>query len=257
METGTTGETTEEPRSPHARLLALLDQAEADHAAFLESTSEAERMATGTPEHWCIKDHLAHLNFWREVSLERLEAAATGATPPDTSEFQPLNEQTFERERETPWERLTVRADDLFAAVRAQIERLNDEELSDPERYPWRQGQPLSTVISGNFYEHPIEHYVQIALERGETAEAFALQQAMIRTIRELLGVGESYANALYNLACFYARQGEGERAIDPLSEALTLRPALVEWSQRDADLDPLRELPAFQELFVDHPVQG
>lgn len=242
---------TGEPGKPREQLLALLDQARADHEDFVTSISADARDVTGTPDHWSAKDHLAHLNFWRKVSLERLEAAARGITPPDTSDYQPLNEQTFERERDTPWETLAARADDLFTAMRAQITRLSDEELSDPQRYPWRKGEPLSTAISGNFYEHPVEHFVQLALERGETAEAYALQQASIRTIRERLGRGESYANALYNLACFYVRQGEDERALDPLREAITLRPALAEWSRQDPDLESLRTLPAFGEIFT------
>lgn len=249
-----TGEPPHADRTAREQVLALIDQAQSDHEAFLETTNEEDRDATGTPEQWSFKDHLAHLNFWRGVTLERLEAAERGETPPDTSDFQPLNEQTFERERETPWETLVARAQEQFAAARARVAHFSDEEWMDPNRYPWRNGEPLIAVMTGNFYEHPLEHYVQVALERGETAEAFALQQANVRQMRELFGTREPYANALYNLACFYARQGEGERALDPLREALTLRPALAEWSKQDSDLDSLRDLPAFQEIYAGAP---
>ena len=55
---------------------------------------------------------------------------------------------------------------------------------------------------------------------------------------------------AIYNLGCFYARNGEADRAIAAVGEALPLIPSLVEWSKQDTDLDSLRDLPAFQALY-------
>lgn len=240
-------------RTVREQLLALIDQAQADHKEFVAATGEEERTATGEPDAWTAKDHLAHLNAWRAVALERLSAAEGGTPPPDRSNVQAFNDQTFARERNTPWDTLVARAQEQFSAARAQIARFSggDEAWTDLDRYPWREGKSLVTAMTGDFYEHPMEHYIQLALSHGETAEAYALQQASVRQMRELFGGGEAYANALYNLACFYVRQGEGERALDPLREALMQHSPLVEWSKQDRDLDPLRNLPAFQEVYA------
>ena len=59
-----------------------------------------------------------------------------------------------------------------------------------------------------------------------------------------------NHSLALYNLACFYATTGQHDRALSSLPEALQLNPDLIEWSKKDADLDSLRNDPAFGDLY-------
>jgi Cupin domain len=55
----------------------------------------------------------------------------------------------------------------------------------------------------------------------------------------------------LYNLACFEARFGDGERAFERLREAFAASPDDVRgWAARDDDLESLHEDPRWQELF-------
>jgi hypothetical protein len=58
-------------------------------------------------------------------------------------------------------------------------------------------------------------------------------------------------AHAIYNLACLYAVTGRPHRALKLLPEALRLDPWLVEFSKHDADLETLRNDPAFQALYA------
>jgi non-specific serine/threonine protein kinase len=53
----------------------------------------------------------------------------------------------------------------------------------------------------------------------------------------------------LYNVACVYALQGETERAIDCLENALKHGFAHKEWIENDSDLDALREHPRYEAL--------
>lgn len=53
-------------------------------------------------------------------------------------------------------------------------------------------------------------------------------------------------------MVCFYATNGEPEKALHHLPEALRLRPTLVEVSKRDSDLESLRANPAFQAILTD-----
>jgi hypothetical protein len=57
-------------------------------------------------------------------------------------------------------------------------------------------------------------------------------------------------ANAIYNLACFFALIGEKEKALNNLKTAFIARPDLIEWSKNDNDLDALREDSDFKALF-------
>jgi tetratricopeptide (TPR) repeat protein len=233
------------------KLLALVARGRADQRALVEQLDETERSALGTPDSWSVKDYLAHLNFWRQQSLIRLAAAEHGETPPNVDDFEELNARNFEEQRLSEWSDILAESERLFAAVTTQLARFSEEELTDPQRYPWRNGQPLATAIIGNFFEHPAEHYTQLYRERGDMARAAAQQQAAVMTIGEIFGQSETYGDALYNLGCFHARNGEPERAIAAVRQALALNPTLVEWSKQDADLDTLRALPAFQALYT------
>lgn len=53
----------------------------------------------------------------------------------------------------------------------------------------------------------------------------------------------------LYNVACFYAEQGDKERAIDLLERAVDLGWGDRAWMAHDSDLDPLHEHPRFKAL--------
>ena len=233
-----------------AKLLEAVAHGRADQQAFVEQLGDEERSADGTPELWSAKDHLAHMNFWRRESIARLEAATHGEVPPNLDDFQPLNEATFEAERLTPWADLLAESERLFAAVGPALAPLSEEELTDPHRYAWRNGEPLAWTVIGTFLEHPAEHYGQFYRERGNTARALARYQETVQVMRAFFGASEVYGNALYNLGCYYAQAGETDAAIDAVRQSLQLNPALVEWSRQDGDLDSLRHLPAFQALY-------
>jgi len=48
-----------------AKLIAVVERGQADQAALVAQLSDAEKAAVGEPDHWAVKDHIAHLNFWR------------------------------------------------------------------------------------------------------------------------------------------------------------------------------------------------
>jgi hypothetical protein len=76
----------------------------------------------------------------------------------------------------------------------------------------------------------------------------------MQEELTELLGqYGDQLVprgEALYNLACFYAVNGQADQALALLPEALRLQPDVVEWSKEDPDLVSLHGLPAYQALY-------
>jgi hypothetical protein len=78
------------------------------------------------------------------------------------------------------------------------------------------------------------------------------VQLESVALMRDLFGKGDEYANAVYNLGCFYAKRGRASDAIARVGEALAVNPRLTEWSKEDSDLDSLRDLPAFQALYTE-----
>jgi Flp pilus assembly protein TadD len=53
--------------------------------------------------------------------------------------------------------------------------------------------------------------------------------------------------DALYNCACYYAKAGEPDRALDLLERAIATGQGFRDWIEHDNDLRSLRGLPRFQ----------
>jgi tetratricopeptide (TPR) repeat protein len=87
--------------------------------------------------------------------------------------------------------------------------------------------------------------------ERGDDASAERIQQESVASMASFFGRGEEYANATYNLGCFYAKRGRTAEAIAQVREALAINPKLTEWSKEDADLVSLHDLPEYQALYT------
>ncbi len=54
-----------------------------------------------------------------------------------------------------------------------------------------------------------------------------------------------------YNLGCCYTLQGETEKAIASLQQAIALDIAYLETAKTDADFESIRELPEFQRIMA------
>jgi tetratricopeptide (TPR) repeat protein len=221
---------------------------------ILAQVGAAEQGTIGTADNWAVKDTLIHLATWKRHSARRVRAALAGETLPRVDDFQTVNEQTFEAHRLQPWDAVVAEAEQAEADLLAAIDACPDDLLTDPQAVPALEGQPLWTAVIGNGYLHPIEHLVYFHLERGDVARATAAQQATVDTARQLFGEDSgAYSNAVYNLGCFYAKNGQTAPAIAAVGEALRRNPGLTEWSKEDSDLDSLRAEPDFQALYTDN----
>lgn len=121
------------------------------------------------------------------------------------------------------------------------------ENLCDAKKYAWLEGRPMSDRVLGNLVWHPQSHIADFYVKRGNLDKAFTMQEALTEKLKEFPLWG---ATAFYNAACFYALNNIPAKAIPYLKTAFAQQPDLMEWARQDSDLDPLRELADFQELF-------
>jgi len=231
-------------------LLSLLERAYEAQRAWIAALSDAERNTIGTPEQWSAKDILAHITFWQQVTLERLEAARNGNEPRTYGDFQPLNERVFEERHGQPWEQGLADAERVYAALTEHVRAIDEQALTDPQRFAWANGRALSASILANGFWHPLEHVARFYAARGERERAAELLDRAIVREEALSALPEDRGAALYNLACFYATTDQPSKAVALLPEALRLRPDLAEWSKEDSDLDALRDMPSFKALY-------
>jgi tetratricopeptide (TPR) repeat protein len=232
------------------RLLALLEQGYADQLALEAELSDAERNAQGTPDRWAPKDTTAHMTAWEQRMSQALITAAHGETPPSFADFDEVNARIFEKNRNLTWPDVLAESEHASQDLLDRVALLSEEEIGDPNYYPWRQGQPLWQMILGNSYTHICGHIAQFYMERGDMARATRIQEELVERLSRLSDVPRTRGVALYNLACFYATSGQSEKALPNLSEALTLAPDLRAFAQEDPDLKSLHDHPAFQALY-------
>jgi tetratricopeptide (TPR) repeat protein len=233
-----------------AKLANLLQRAHDEEQALVAKLTEDERSTPGSLERWSAKDIVAHLAEWKARTGQRLVAAARNELPPTVDDFDQVNAEIFEAHRHQPWADVLEK---LHRAHEGLIERLRaipEDDLVDPNRFPWQNGRPLWRDIAGNGYSHPMAHIAQFYVERGEREYATQNQETAAHLLGQLDDSPSWHGITLYNLACYYAISGQKEKAIDGLRQALQLNPDLTEWSQQDPDFVSIREEPAYQSLY-------
>jgi rhodanese-related sulfurtransferase len=241
--------------SAKSRMLHLLALAREEEQRFLETLSEEEKAEKGTLEQNSAKEMLAHITAWKSMHAQKLATIARGETPPvwtDSEVVKKIDAQIFEQNRDRSWQLVLVDALQAYNDLVAQVERMSEEELSDPQHYDWQNGEPLWKEIQGNGMGHPIFRMTAYYRQRGKLESAHSLQERKVTAMRQYETPDETLAAALYDMACYYALDGLSELAMERLTEALRLRPTLVGWSSNDSDLATLHTTPAYQALYAE-----
>ena len=110
-----------------------------------------------------------------------------------------------------------------------------------------RAREPGSTVLAiggarGQAYEvSPWEFYFA-AIPHARAGD----YDRAVAVVSEGLQAHGDNGSLLYNLACFEALGGRGEEALEHLRRAFEIEPKTREWAEKDADLDSIRDDPAF-----------
>ncbi|HZO70768.1 MAG TPA: rhodanese-like domain-containing protein [Ktedonobacteraceae bacterium] len=242
------------------RILSLLEFARQQEQQMVNSLSDSERNAKGTLDNWEAKDFLVNILLWKRLQTQKLATALRGEQPPvwrDAQLAHQINRQAFLDYENHDFQAILAESARVYQALIAQVEGMSEEELSDPNRYDWQEGEPLWAETLGNGLWHPCHQLTNFYLRSGRREQALQLQEALLETVRRAELPPEDLGVAMYNQLCMYATNGWPEKALQLLPEALRLRPTLIEWSKHDTDLDGLRADPAFQAIFSDRQLQA
>ncbi|HTK10346.1 MAG TPA: ClbS/DfsB family four-helix bundle protein [Ktedonobacteraceae bacterium] len=228
-------------------LLDLLRQAQINQNAFFQQLPTSELESTGTPERWSAKDHVAHMTFWRQRLVSRLQAILREDAQPEKENkenFEELNPLIFEEHRHRPWSVLLSESDQVYAELIELVSQLTESDLTDSHRFDWiNDGMPLYTTFMGNCYEHTQSHLAQYLLEHRDLKHALEMYEGWVNRVIELEVPETLKGYVLYNLACFYATHSQLEQARPALQQAFALYPATREFALTDPDLVALRPL--------------
>jgi uncharacterized protein (TIGR03083 family) len=147
-----------------AALTALIRATSTRMELLLARLSVAEINQPGAVGVWSVKDVLAHIGFWERYAANIIRDAMRGSTPvlvaDDETERNNASvvAQYYQRSLAAVIADWQQAREDLLDA----IEDLEDEDLNDPDRFPWSAGRSLLDRIGDNSFEHEQEHIEQI-----------------------------------------------------------------------------------------------
>lgn len=230
------------------QVVDLIEQAYRETKRLFDTLSEAERSAQGRVDHWAAKDMLAHLLVSQADLLDML--AAPDRPRPPQRDINEINAENFERYRYTPWMDTMAEWEAGHARLMERLGAMSEEELAAPFQFPWQpQPQPLWRGLVGGGHTHPIIHLAQFYMERGDAEYAIHIQEQSAQGLVALEDSPAQQGIVVYNLACFYALDGNKAQALARLEHAFKLNPNLVSWSKQDSDLASLHADAAYLAL--------
>ncbi len=231
------------------QLLDLLSKSDQSELKFISDVSDEERAAIGAAQEWAVKDEIIHIAAWKDIMTKRFIAARADKSPPGNDDWDAVNEEIFQRHREDTWQEVLEFRERSYQQLVEQIQSFDEDDLVDEQRYEWLNGRSLwkRTIQTGYF--HPHWHIALLYSKRGELERASRLMEEITKMLVTLDESPRWQGQSIYNLACFYALNGNKERAIDSLGRAFSLSSDTVEWSREDTDLASIWEEPGYRAL--------
>jgi hypothetical protein len=136
-------------------ILSFLDEAQVIHPRF--------------DKNWSIKDVVAHLWAWQQVSMARITAASHGGGPvlPGWAagkldeDGDVTNERIYSLNCSRSWEDVHTTWHNGYGLLIKTSVLIPEKELLDPDRFPWMKGYSPADVLLGT-YGHHQEHMEKI-----------------------------------------------------------------------------------------------
>ncbi|MDK2982405.1 MAG: hypothetical protein PWQ55_2752 [Chloroflexota bacterium] len=228
-------------------MFALLESVRAELDELVQSLTPEEKARHGSLQGWSAKDMLVHVAFWNRHFNRQLEKGFAGQPVPKSGDYlNQVNDGILYEHLEQPFEEALAEEQTTYADFRRIIADVPAEDMLGPQKYAFLDGHSLLDNALGTYGYHIAAHISDHYAQNGQLERARALQENITRSLSSFPGWE---ANAPYNLGCFYALNGFKQEAIAQLKEAFKLKPELVAWSQQDSDIDPLRDMAAYQQL--------
>lgn len=149
-------------------ILAALQENFESWEQFLSGLDEEEITTPHFDLGWSIKDVVAHLWAWQQISIARMEAGVRNREPeyPEwilsigedwEEDSDRVNALTFETNHKKPWSEISQNWRDGFLRFLEFGREISERDLLDGDRYPWLKGQSLAFILVAS-YDHHQEH---------------------------------------------------------------------------------------------------
>lgn len=147
-------------------IMRALEESHEPILQVLDGLSDEEMLEPGVVGDWTLKDVIAHLARWEAELVKLLWQVRQGLHPTSIlvgeMDYDSINARWQQEDKSRPLERILA---DFYGVRNQTLRRMGDfkdQDLVDPERYPWLNGKPLWLKIAGNSFAHDQEHLEQI-----------------------------------------------------------------------------------------------
>ncbi|HKZ43745.1 MAG TPA: ClbS/DfsB family four-helix bundle protein [Anaerolineales bacterium] len=136
---------------------------------FLNELNEKQLTSPGFFQKLSVKEILAHLTAWQQMTAARLVAARNGNDPifpgwfinekdPETEEdLDAVNLSVHDLYFDHEWMEIRKEWEERFEKVLKIAESIPSEVFDGDARFPWLEGYPLMAVLDGTLNHH-LEH---------------------------------------------------------------------------------------------------
>ena len=149
-------------------ILAALREQFKSWEELLASMDEEQITAPHFDFDWSIKDVMAHLWAWQQISIARMEAGVLDREPEipkwilslgeDWEEdADRVNASTFETNHEKSWSEIYHNWKNGFLRFLELGNEISERDLLDGDRYTWLKGYSLAFILVAS-YDHHQEH---------------------------------------------------------------------------------------------------
>lgn len=145
------------------QLLTELRNEQASWEALLDEIGEAHMTQPEVAGGWSIKDIVAHITGWRRRTVQRFRAAldpTVDMTPlwpaglNADDDVDKINDWIYKTNRDRPLADVLNDSSEVFQQLVAAIDALSDEQLNDPQRFPWLEGERLTgSFLFAHFHQ--------------------------------------------------------------------------------------------------------
>lgn len=153
-------------------LAALREQFES-WEALLASLSEEELTTPHFDFDWSIKDVMAHLWAWQQISIARMETGLLDREPEYPrwlasiggeweEDANRVNALTFENNHEKSWSEIYQNWREGFLRFMEVGEKISEKDLLDGDRFTWLNGYSLAFILISS-YDHHQEHLEKLS----------------------------------------------------------------------------------------------
>ncbi len=142
-------------------LLEKVSASRREFESLLAQFSDEQMLQATLPGGWSAKDALAHIAWWERRAHVVISAVIHSREPEyslDESDVDNRNRQTYEENRLRPLAEVRQEEAEAYQALVALAEGLSDDDLSNPDKFAWTKGKPLSVLVEWNTFAHYDEH---------------------------------------------------------------------------------------------------